>query len=29
MDWIIALPLLAIAFACATIPVFMESGHKD
>lgn len=29
MDWIIALPLLAIAFACATIPVFMDSGRND
>jgi len=29
MDWIITLPLLAVAFACASIPVLMDSGHDD
>jgi len=24
MDWIIALPLLAVAFACAYVPVLMD-----
>jgi hypothetical protein len=29
MDWIIAVPLLAVTFVCASFPVFMESGRSD
>jgi hypothetical protein len=28
MNWIVLIPLLAIAFACAAIPVLMDSGHR-
>ena len=28
MDWIITVPLLAVAFACASIPVLMDSGRE-
>jgi hypothetical protein len=27
MNWIVVVPLLAVAFACAAIPVLMDSGH--
>jgi len=27
MNWIITLPLLAVTFACAAIPVLMDSGR--
>ncbi len=27
MDWLIMLPLLVVAFACAAIPVLMDSGR--
>ena len=29
MEWIIEVPLLAIAFICASLPVFMESSRTD
>jgi len=29
MEWIIAVPLLTIAFICASLPVFMESNRTD
>lgn len=28
MDWIITVPLLAVTFVCASIPVLMESGRR-
>jgi hypothetical protein len=28
MSWFILIPLLAVAFACAAIPVLMDSGHR-
>ncbi len=27
MDWIIAVPLLAVTLVCASIPVIMDSGR--
>jgi hypothetical protein len=27
MEWIIALPLLAVTFVCASIPVLIDSGR--
>jgi len=29
MSWFIMIPLLAITFACAAIPVLMDSGHRN
>jgi|GEM_PF-2160187 len=29
MEWIIAVPLLAVAFICASLPLLMESSHTD
>ena len=29
MDWIITLPLLTVAFVCASIPMLVDSGHND
>jgi len=29
MDWIITLPLLTVAFVCASIPMFVDSGRND
>jgi len=29
MEWIIAVPLLTVAFICASLPLFMESGRTD
>jgi len=29
MNWIITLPLLATAFACASVPVLMDSGRNE
>jgi len=28
MDWIITVPLLAVTFVCASIPVLMGSGRR-
>jgi hypothetical protein len=28
MEWIIALPLLAVTFVCASIPVLIDSGRS-
>jgi hypothetical protein len=28
MNWIITVPLLAVTFVCASIPVLMESGRR-
>jgi hypothetical protein len=29
MEWIITLPLLAVAFVCASVPMLVDSGTKD
>jgi lipopolysaccharide export LptBFGC system permease protein LptF len=29
MDWIITLPLLTVAFVCASIPMFVDPGRHD
>jgi hypothetical protein len=29
MDWIITVPLLTIAFICASLPLLMDSGRTD
>jgi len=28
MSWIITVPLLAVTFVCASIPVLLESGRR-
>jgi len=28
MNWLILIPLLAVAIACAAIPVLMDSGRR-
>jgi len=29
MEWIITLPLLAVAFVCASVPMLVDSGAED
>jgi lipopolysaccharide export LptBFGC system permease protein LptF len=29
MEWIVTLPLLTVAFICASLPLFMESNRTD
>jgi hypothetical protein len=29
MEWIITVPLLTIAFICASLPLFIDSGGTD
>jgi len=29
MDWIITLPLLTVAFICASVPMLVDSGRND